>query len=391
MYNFRVGLNEEASMDNVFLMFNIKRTYERAEAPLPIVLGDALLLHPLSLLRLIIRIFIGTRMPVCSGTLDASSASVRVDDAFSIERLWKGGFFGKGSLSRSTLSWETRIKRLLGLIGPNENITSEERTFQRRVARRAFKRRRAEMEKRVRLGLDVVEDEGQELEINTEVKDDSEKNGEIENEYKGSVSDLELKKQLEAFPNLEHMQLHLEEAFFLSYGLGVLDINISGEMGVKTSMDMLLLFCSLSSAQDMRIESRIKQPIQADNRFLVSYVAYHHYRSLGWVVRPGVKFAVDWLLYKHGPIFSHSEFTIILFPSYSDEVEREKEFSWYWLHCINRVISQVKKTVVLCYIEIPLKAVFENALRTNKVNEVLKTYRIREVGVKRWQPSRNRA
>jgi tRNA-splicing endonuclease subunit Sen2 len=39
----------------------------------------------------------------------------------------------------------------------------------------------------------------------------------------------------------------------------------------------------------------------------VSYVAYHHYRSLGWVVKTGIKFCVDWLLYKRGLVFSHAE------------------------------------------------------------------------------------
>jgi tRNA-splicing endonuclease subunit Sen2 len=44
-----------------------------------------------------------------------------------------------------------------------------------------------------------------------------------------------------------------------------------------------------------------------DNPFLISYIAYHHYRSLGWVVKTGIKFCVDWLLYKKGMVFSHAE------------------------------------------------------------------------------------
>jgi tRNA-splicing endonuclease subunit Sen2 len=43
-----------------------------------------------------------------------------------------------------------------------------------------------------------------------------------------------------------------------------------------------------------------------DDPFLVSYVAYHHFRSLGWVVKPGIKFSCDWLLYRRGPVFSHA-------------------------------------------------------------------------------------
>lgn len=44
-----------------------------------------------------------------------------------------------------------------------------------------------------------------------------------------------------------------------------------------------------------------------DNPFIVHYILYHHYRSLGWVVRTGLKFCVDYLLYKRGPVFHHAE------------------------------------------------------------------------------------
>lgn len=45
-----------------------------------------------------------------------------------------------------------------------------------------------------------------------------------------------------------------------------------------------------------------------DNPFLVNYAVYHHFRSLGWVVKSGIKFCVDLLLYKRGPVFHHAEY-----------------------------------------------------------------------------------
>lgn len=48
-----------------------------------------------------------------------------------------------------------------------------------------------------------------------------------------------------------------------------------------------------------------------DNPFLVQYVVNHHYRSLGWIVKGGIKFCVDYLLYKRGPVFSHAEYVEI--------------------------------------------------------------------------------
>lgn len=49
------------------------------------------------------------------------------------------------------------------------------------------------------------------------------------------------------------------------------------------------------------------ESLQFDNPFLINYVVYHHYRSLGWVVKGGIKFCVDYLLYKRGPVFTHAE------------------------------------------------------------------------------------
>ena len=52
----------------------------------------------------------------------------------------------------------------------------------------------------------------------------------------------------------------------------------------------------------------VYEPPRFDNPFLINYAVYHHYRSLGWVVRSGIKFCVDYLLYKRGPVFHHAEY-----------------------------------------------------------------------------------
>lgn len=92
--------------------------------------------------------------------------------------------------------------------------------------------------------------------------------------------------------------------------------------------------------------------LRFDNPFLVQYVVYHHFRSLGWVVKSGIKFCVDWLLYKKGPVFSHAEFSIVVVPVYEDnedektspwELSNVQPWSWSWLNTLNRVNSQVQK------------------------------------------------
>ena len=94
-----------------------------------------------------------------------------------------------------------------------------------------------------------------------------------------------------------------------------------------------------------------------DDPFLVSYVSYHHFRALGWVVKPGIKFACDWLLYRKGPVFSHSAFACVVVPVYDDEGDKERSehagtdwyeerASWKWVNTIMRVNSLVQKVRV---------------------------------------------
>ena len=211
----------------------------------------------------------------------------------------------------------------------------------------------------------------------------------------------------------EHLQLTLEEALFLTYGLGVLRIfpstTLESSRAPKSSpkpystREMLELFSQHSTFPPLPPDTELAP----DDQFLLNYVTYHHFRSLGWVVRPGVKFAVDYLLYNRGPAFSHAEFAVLIIPSYSHRdwnspggrsrrrVEEQKD--WWWLHCINRVQSQVKKTLILCYVDIP--SPFELELELQEYEEetafvdigwLLKSYKIREFVVRRWLANRSR-
>ena len=92
---------------------------------------------------------------------------------------------------------------------------------------------------------------------------------------------------------------------------------------------------------------------------MLTYVAYHYFRSLGWVVKSGTKFCVDFLLYKKGPVFSHAEyvianrFAVLVIPYYEDATDaldspfskhhNSGEKSWVWFSTMNRVNSQVQK------------------------------------------------
>jgi len=192
----------------------------------------------------------------------------------------------------------------------------------------------------------------------------------------------------------EHLQLTMEEAFFLSYGLGVLTISDPKTKSIISTKDQLSIFRRRSHFPPE--ETPFTSP---DDPFLLSYVVYHHFRSLGWVVRGGTKFSVDYLLYNRGPVFCHAEFAVLIFPSYSDPfwstdasireyVAKMERRRWSWLHCINRVNSQVKKTLVLVYVDIPpVSAQMEDGLG---IDGILKRYKIREFVLKRWISNRSR-
>lgn len=192
----------------------------------------------------------------------------------------------------------------------------------------------------------------------------------------------------------EHLQLTLEEAFFLSFGFGALQILDPNNKAPMSNEDLFSV-CRRSSVFDPA--TYVKSP---DDSFMISYVVYHHFRSLGWVVRTGIKFGVDYLLYNRGPPFTHAEFAITVIPAYSDpywskdaetqaHVARKTKGVWSWLHCVNRVNTQVKKTLVLVYVDVPPPLTSDEEAGSGIMDELAR-YRVREIVLKRWSANRSR-
>ncbi|KAF8424737.1 hypothetical protein EV426DRAFT_599145 [Tirmania nivea] len=381
--------------------------------PLQVVPLPPLIPHnPLSLLHIIYAYLFPSPSsyaqpsPPYTATFSKATYSVNVTDAVSIQGLWCRGFFGKGSLSRSEPTWLTRTRRMLGVIGINENLTAEELTERRRIERREFKKERArlEQEKLER----ILAEEGK---IILENSDEAPKPDEGESSaapVRGSSTPLhnqtiQFAQATETRPividsqhpvvdieDLEHLQLTFEEAFFLAFGLGALKIidGTSDHEKQLSNNELFSLFrmCSYTPVREVNA-------LQPDDPFMVKYLVYHHFRSLGWVVKPGVKFAVDYLLYNRGPAFSHAEFAVIIMPSYSHpywsehQEKTNKRQGWHWLHCVNRVSSQVKKTLIMCFVDIPPPKAEKGDVN---IPALLGSYKVREVSFRRWLPSRNR-
>ncbi len=384
----------------------------------------------------------------------SETQSIHVTDPSSVRALWEHGFFGKGSLSRSEPQWFEAEKRRLGV---EASKTSAEVTQSRREERKQFKLERAKAQREAieqQLRDEGKLDADQSLE---ELVDD----GQMDESPKGTIytpeagevvtlhGDSILSAVNESLTNqipkwtadasrgndvplselrdLEHLQLTPEEAFFLTYVFGVLDIvKVTDLDAANTDQPypvwfLMRLYCAhalypIIEEQTSRLLEALEPnksakhvcstlsgipSIEPDNPFILRYVVYHHFRSLGWVVRPGIKFAVDYLLYLRGPAFTHAEFAIMIIPSFShsywkshsDMKAKEDQYKdWWWLHRVNRVQTQVMKTLLLVYVEIPphWDDSFAKGDIKLDIGAVLKKYTIREFVVKRWSPSRNR-
>ncbi|XP_053753842.1 tRNA-splicing endonuclease subunit Sen2 isoform X1 [Panthera pardus] len=167
---------------------------------------------------------------------------------------------------------------------------------------------------------------------------------------------------------LEYLQLSLEEAFFLVYALGCLNIYYE-----KEPLTILKLWKAFP----------IVQPT-----FRTTYMAYHYFRSKGWVPKVGLKYGTDLLLYRKGPPFYHASYSVII-ELVDDHFEGSlrRPFSWRSLAALSRVSVNVSKELMLCYLIKP-------STMTDKEMEspeCMKQIKVQEVILSRWVSSRERS
>jgi tRNA-splicing endonuclease subunit Sen2 len=388
--------------------------------PLPVFIPH----NPISIIRIAITLLShslwrpSSHPIVHKAYFSPETQSIHVTDPLSIRALWEQGFWGSGSLSRSEPRWLDQEKRKRGI---EAAVTSEEFTRGRREERRQFKLERAKAQREA-IEQQLREEGKLDAEGNVEqlVKDDV-----LTESPKGTLYSLDASVPLGNVTTVggtsvleevndtvvenkplfgtdvedqEHLQLTLEESLFLTYVLGSLDV--LHKQNSLDSTDLLRLFCAHSKFPYPEDNELCIAP---DNPFLMKYVVFHHFRSLGWVVRPGIKFACDYLLYLRGPAFHHAEFAIMILPAYSDLYwtrtperaaicQQKEQKDWWWLHRLNRVQSSVHKTLLLVYVEVPppWDEQSRNEDSTVGIGTILKKYKIREYVWKRWSPNRNR-
>ncbi|XP_041747158.1 tRNA-splicing endonuclease subunit Sen2 isoform X2 [Coregonus clupeaformis] len=169
------------------------------------------------------------------------------------------------------------------------------------------------------------------------------------------------------FRLLEYLQLTLEEAFFLVYALGCLSVYYNEE-----PLSVLQLWEMFRSVQP---------------HFETSYMAYHYFRSRGWVPKPGVKYGTDLMLYRKGPPFYHSSYSVVV-----EKVHQPcrggalRPFSWRSLAALSRITGNVSKDLMLCYIIYPSHLTEEHLSSPDCLCRVT----VQEIILSRWISSRER-
>nr|CAD7406642.1 unnamed protein product [Timema poppensis] len=173
----------------------------------------------------------------------------------------------------------------------------------------------------------------------------------------------------EVFPVREMLHLTLEEAFFLSYALGCLQVlDLFGN--TLTVVDTWGLFS------------------ESQKDFVQKYVAYHHFRSKGWVVKPGLKFGGDFLLYKQGPMFYHASYIVLVEVIKAEDQTRDiilsrRALTWTRLIGYNRVAEASGKEVLVCQVVWP-------SVLTIDSPALLSHFSVAEVLLRRWISSQER-
>ncbi|EPT00911.1 hypothetical protein FOMPIDRAFT_1121603 [Fomitopsis schrenkii] len=338
--------------------------------------------------------------PHCTGIFDPDTRSVWVVDTKDATILWRRGFFGKGDLSRSEPSWRTR-QITAGKAAAGKYMTAEEIREKRRVERKQFKIDRAAAIAQAAAEAEAAFAEGREAKSSVVIPSGAtwkpQQPAADESARSSPVPDEPVEFDESTVPELEHLQLTLQEAFFLAWNLDCLTI-----LDPTTSEPMTLkkIWSAFQQVHGIPHIPGVMPEIYAnrfDNPFLVNYAAYHYYRSLGWVIKGGIKFCVDLLLYKRGPVFHHAEFAIVVIPVYEDPTDQEtspfdlansQPFSWTWLSTVNRVNSQVQKTLILTYVTIPARSRVSQDLLSSPA--CLAHYSVREVVLRRFIPARMR-
>lgn len=182
-----------------------------------------------------------------------------------------------------------------------------------------------------------------------------------------------------------YLKLLPEEAMFLSYALGCLVLTHEGTdesyKGRKRAIDERI-------SHEMTIDEMWRVFSQQDASFPMKYAVYHHYRTQGWVVKAGLKYGVDYVLYPVGPAFYHSQYAVRVYSVWGDSLTLDTTVpghaaTWTTTATTERLANHVNKTPIICFVVRP------RALTQQRLGliDCLKELKVQEMVLSRWSPT----
>lgn len=184
-----------------------------------------------------------------------------------------------------------------------------------------------------------------------------------------------------------YLTLLPEEALFLSYALGTLVLTHEEPLSPQ-KRGRKRVFTDVPNTHEMTIDEMWRAFVRDDPAFPVKYAAFHHFRSQGWVVKAGLKYGVDYVLYPVGPPFYHSQYAVRVHSLWADTLTLDHslpghQMTWTTVATTERLTNHINKTPVLCFVLRPRATTDQ---RLNLI-ECLKELKVQTVILGRWNPS----
>ncbi|XP_044758646.1 tRNA-splicing endonuclease subunit Sen2 [Coccinella septempunctata] len=174
-----------------------------------------------------------------------------------------------------------------------------------------------------------------------------------ENDY---FTNLQATYDIDECGDKETTNLMLEEAFFLKNAIGCLDVHHEDKI--------------LDDDRAWKLFS------ESDPFFQRNYAVYYHFRSKNWVVKPGIKFGGDYLLYKEGPQFYHASYVVMIKNQINNDPLNTTSLIGF-----QRMCETSGKELLICSVSLPREFISPDDLPNVTIKEIL---------MKRWVSSQER-
>ncbi|XP_016969381.1 tRNA-splicing endonuclease subunit Sen2 [Drosophila rhopaloa] len=145
----------------------------------------------------------------------------------------------------------------------------------------------------------------------------------------------------------EVLFLGMEESCFLAFYLDILDIT-----------------CTTGGIMDFQMF--LKLAMDLNERFVENLACYLYLKSKNWVIKSGIKFGGDFLIYKQSPSLYHASFLVIVQVSSDLEYYKSKN-----LKGVQRVAETSDKDVLLLTVNKPKDIATPKELKETKITETI--------------------